>query len=93
LGQEISVIITKNLDGECYGTLNTLKENLIDGDRQIILDYMNEHHGIMKLTAKSSSEDIEKIFRMSRKAFKRAYGGLYKDRIIDFDDDKTFIVK
>ena len=30
---------------------------------------------------------------MSRKAFKRAYGGLYKERLIDFDEEKTFKVK
>lgn len=93
LGEEVKVTITKSLDGEYYGTLNDLKENMIDVDRKIILDYLNDHHGVMKLTAKSSSEEIEKIFKMSRKAFKRAYGGLYKDRIIDFDDTKTFIVK
>lgn len=93
LGQNVNVTITKTLDGECYGMMNAQKEELIDGDKEIILKYLDEHHGVMKFTAKSSSEEIEKSFKMSRKAFKRAYGSLYKERIIDFDDTKTFKVK
>lgn len=91
LGQRVNVCITKSMDGECYGTLNAHKEELIDSDKEIILSYLREHGGVMKLTAKSSAEDIEAIFQMSRKAFKRAYGGLYKDELITFTDDKTFL--
>jgi predicted RNA-binding protein (virulence factor B family) len=47
----------------------------------------------MKITAKTEATIIEAEFGLSRKAFKRAYGGLYKDRIIDFDEEKTFVVK
>ena len=93
LGEEVNVKITKALDNEYYGTLNKQKEDMIDSDKEIIINYMNDHHGVMKLTAKSSSEDVEKTLKISRKAFKRAYGGLYKDHIIDFDDEKTFFVK
>ena len=47
----------------------------------------------MPLDAKSSSEDVEKILNMSRKAFKRALGGLYKDEAVYFKDNKTFLLK
>ncbi|MCR4898417.1 MAG: hypothetical protein K5892_04230 [Acholeplasmatales bacterium] len=93
LGEKVTVKITKALDNEYYGTLNKQKEEMIDSDKEIIIDYMKLHHGVMKLTAKSSAEEVEKALKISRKAFKRAYGGLYKDHIIDFDDDKTFFVK
>ena len=93
LGMDVVVTITKALDGEYYGMLNQHKELLMDTDRELILDYMKNHNDSMPLTAKSSSEDVFKYLKMSRKAFKRAYGGLYKDHIIDFDDTKTFIVK
>ena len=93
LGMDVVVTITKALDGEFYGTLNQHKELLMDTDRELILDYMKKHNDSMPLTAKSSSEDVFKYLKMSRKAFKRAYGGLYKDHIIDFDDTKSFIVK
>ncbi|EJX00349.1 hypothetical protein EVA_11546 [gut metagenome] len=47
----------------------------------------------MPFTAKSSSEAIEYEFKISRKAFKRAYGKLYKDHLIDFDDKGTYLKK
>jgi len=93
LGEAVTVTITKPLDNEYYGTLNQHKEFLIDTDRELIVEYMKNHGGSMPLTAKSSSEDVFKYLKMSRKAFKRAYGGLYKDQIIEFDDNKTYFVK
>lgn len=91
IGQEVVVTITKELDGEYYGTLNAHKEILMEGDREIILNYLKNHHGVMKLTAKSTSEEVEALLGMSRKAFKRAYGGLYKDELITFDEEKTLL--
>ncbi|MDE6584068.1 MAG: hypothetical protein K2K15_01575, partial [Anaeroplasmataceae bacterium] len=89
LGEKVLVTITKMLDSEAYGTLNEHKEVLMDIDSKTILDYLESHNGMMPLTAKSSSADVEKIFQMSRKAFKRAYGALYKEQKITFDEDKT----
>ena len=93
MGQEVNVTITKIINGECYGTLNAHKEILVDTDKEIILSYLKSHHGIMKLSAKSSSEEIEKTLKISRKAFKRALGSLYKERIVDTDDEKTSLLK
>ena len=93
LGEEVNVTITKNLGEEYYGRLNAQKEEMIEPDKKIILDYLDKHHGVMKITAKTSAEVIEAELGLSRKAFKRAYGGLYKERIIDFDEEKTFVVK
>lgn len=93
LGQQVYVTITKMLVKEAYGSLNEHKELLMEDDKNTILEYLKEHAGIMPLTAKSSSEDVEKIFQMSRKAFKRAYGTLYKEHIIDFDDKNTYLRK
>lgn len=91
MGQEVNVTITKVVNGECYGTLNAHKEVLIDTDRELILKYLENHHGVMKLTAKSSSEEIEKTLKMSRKAFKRALGSLYKERLVEIDEEKTYL--
>lgn len=93
IGQEVTVTITKNVDGECYGTLNSRKEQMIDPDKETILKYLEDHHGRMNLTAKSSSEEIEKVFKMSRKAFKRALGALYKERKVEFDEVRTYLIK
>jgi predicted RNA-binding protein (virulence factor B family) len=73
--------------------LNHQKEEMIDGDKELILAYIKKHNGRIKITAKTEATIIERELKMSRKAFKRAYGGLYKDHVIDFDDEGTFLVK
>lgn len=94
LGEEVNVTISKKIENSYYGILNQHKEELMDIDRETILKYLDEHNGILRLTAKSSSEEIANIFpNMSRKAFKRAYGGIYKDRLIEFDEEKTWKLK
>jgi len=93
LGEELKVTITKKIENEYYGRLNAQKEEMIEPDKKIILDYLGKHHGVMKITAKTSADIVEKELGLSRKAFKRAYGGLYKDRVIDFDEEKTFVIK
>ncbi|MCR5231837.1 MAG: hypothetical protein K6B64_04245 [Acholeplasmatales bacterium] len=92
LGMEVSVVITKKLDNEYYGTMNQNKELLMVDDAKLLLEYLENHHGVMKLTAKSSAEEVEALLGMSRKAFKRAYGSLYKEHKITFDDEKTMLV-
>ena len=93
LGQEVEVTITKALDEEYYGMLNHQKEEMIDGDKELILAYIKKHNGRIKITAKTEATIIERELKMSRKAFKRAYGGLYKEHVIDFDDEGTFLTK
>ena len=93
MGSLVNVCITKAMEEEYYGTLNAQKEEMIDSDKEILLRFLNNNNGKMPLTAKSSAEEVESLLRMSRKAFKRAYGGLYKDHVIDFDDKHTFLVK
>ncbi len=93
LGEEVIVTITKILDEEYYGMLNEQKENMIDSDKELILAYLNKHNGRMKITAKTEASIVERELKISRKAFKRAYGGLYKDRVIDFDENETFLIK
>lgn len=92
MGELVNVTITKETDSEYYGTMNAHKEILMLDDKEAILEYLKSHHGVMKLTAKSSSEEVEALLGMSRKAFKRAYGSLYKDKLITFDDKKTTLV-
>ncbi len=93
LGEEVLVTITKMMEKEAYGSLNVHKELLMDTDKEAILHYLEEHNGILPLTSKTSSSDVEKFFQMSRKAFKRAYGALYKEERIEFDEEKTYLKK
>ncbi len=92
LGQTVNVKIVyiKN-ENEYNGSLINQKEDQIDPDKEYLLSYLKAHNNQMPLDAKSSSEDVLKILNMSRKAFKRALGGLYKDEVVYFKDNKTFL--
>lgn len=93
VGSLVNVKINKEGNGIYYGTLLLNKELQLVDDTNIILEYLKSHKGFMPFTAKSSSEAIELEFKISRKAFKRAYGKLYKEQIIDFDDKGTYLKK
>ncbi|QIG89042.1 RNA-binding protein [Chryseobacterium sp. POL2] len=60
----------------------------IDEYKQIILDKLNDNYGLIYLSDKSSPEDIKSELQMSKKNFKKAIGGLYKDKKIEIEDDK-----
>lgn len=54
-----------------------------------ILSYMKSHGGFMEITDKSPPEEIGRVFGVSKKTYKRAIGGLYKKRLITFEDNGT----
>lgn len=56
-----------------------------DHDRQVILDALTKHNGFLPISDKSSPETIASMLRLSKKSFKKAVGGLYKDGIITID--------
>jgi predicted RNA-binding protein (virulence factor B family) len=43
---------------------------------------------LLYLSDKSTPEEIKDELQMSKKNFKKAIGGLYKDKIVDLSDDK-----
>ena len=92
LGQEVDVMIIGRHDDELVGSLNKIKEELVVDDEKIILDYLKAHDG-MPYNAKTGAEEIEEVFHMSRKAFKRALGDLYKKREIYFEGENTYLNK
>lgn len=59
----------------------------------VILEYLKEHQGIMKLTDKSSPEEIEKVFNMSKATFKKSIGVLYRQRKVLIKDDGVYSVE
>lgn len=60
---------------------------------EIILKVLNERGGKLPLSDKSAPEEIYEQLQMSKKVFKKAIGGLYKDRkiIIGTDEIKLAI--
>ena len=52
-----------------------------------ILRYLKQNEGFAGLNDKSSPELISQLLGMSKKSFKKAIGGLFKQRVISIDDD------
>lgn len=58
-----------------------------DNDSQAIEDYLREHDGFAPVHDKSPPVQISDLFGMSKKQFKKAIGGLYKQRVINIESD------
>lgn len=93
LGETVNAEIISVSSNGYTASLNPHKENLIKDDADAILLYLSNHLGRMSFNTDSSPEEISLVFKMSKKAFKRALGHLYKARIIDFVDGETILVK
>jgi predicted RNA-binding protein (virulence factor B family) len=52
-----------------------------------ILEMLENNGGFLPYNSKSSPEDINRVFKMSKKVFKQAIGGLYKQRKIMIEED------
>ncbi len=94
IGEAVSPkIIIQNSKDEYTATLIEQKELMLEKDALYILDYLNQHSGVMPYTDKTSPEIISKVFHMSKSAFKRALGILYKAKKIKLDKEKTILNK
>jgi predicted RNA-binding protein (virulence factor B family) len=58
----------------------------IDGIAQSILQQLEEAGGSLPLNDKSDPDSIKEQFGISKKAFKKAIGALYKQRLIDINE-------
>ncbi len=89
LGQKVTVKITYESEKGYEGSLAATKEVVRLDDADLIMKILDEHSGIMPYTADTDSETISAAFGLSRKAFKRALGLLYKQRKVKFEEGKT----
>jgi len=62
--------------------------NTIEDDKAKILHQLTQKNGVVQLTDKSSPESIKFHLQMSKKAFKRALGALYKEKKIILHQDR-----
>lgn len=90
LGQMANVkIINIRPDNTYNGTLIEQKEIVISTDAELILAYLESHEGEMEITDKSNPELILETFNMSKGAFKRALGSLYKTKTVIIEPTKV----
>ena len=58
-----------------------------------IMALLKEQGGFLPVTDKSPPEEIQELFQVSKRAYKRAVGGLYKQRLISIDEDGIRLVR
>ena len=62
--------------------------NTIEDDKAKILHQLTQKNGVLQLTDKSYPESIKFHLQMSKKAFKRALGALYKEKKVLLHQDR-----
>lgn len=75
-------------DGHMNISLRPQKEKSIEGDMQLLLEYMNRHNGSLPFTDQSDPALIRASLGISKAAFKRAVGHLLKLKKISMKEGK-----
>lgn len=91
VGLEVEGRITKiREDGKINITLNKPIREQMDMDSKDILELLINNKGFLPYNDKTDSDTIKQVFKMSKKAFKRALGRLYKERHILIKEDGIY---
>ena len=92
LGEKVNGrIIDVKLDGTVNVSLLPRKEEVLDKDAQLILDYLITRKGAMPYGDKSMPEDIKERFNLSKGSFKRALGKLMKENKVYQEEGWTYL--
>lgn len=86
-------IIHLNTQHDANGSMIEQKELSRISDASIILKELQQLGGVLPLGNASTPEEIHRYFPMSKSAFKRAVGALYKERKITIYDNKIELTK
>jgi predicted RNA-binding protein (virulence factor B family) len=80
------------IEGKIDLSLQPLGYSHILDTKDVILKELRENGGHITLGDKSTPEEIYERFQISKSAFKKAIGGLYKERVITVGDQDIKIV-
>ncbi|MBF1006052.1 MAG: S1 RNA-binding domain-containing protein [Lachnospiraceae bacterium] len=92
-GDEIEArVLEVKEDGKLDLSLRQKAYVQMDADSALILDKLKQAGGSLPYQDKSSAEEIKEEFNLSKAAFKRAIGRLYKERMIVIEKDGIRLV-
>lgn len=92
VGDRLKGIVKKvRPDNKLDISLNKIGYRNIEPNAQIILKELEDNNGFLALTDKSDPDQIKDMMQMSKKAFKKAIGSLYKQRIITIKEDGIYL--
>ncbi|WP_318344808.1 CvfB family protein [Flagellimonas baculiformis] len=73
-------------------SLQPIGAKMLEPTAKIIHDKLQENNGFLPLHDKSSPEEIQKTLHLSKKAFKKGVGILYRQRKINIQDDGIYLL-
>ena len=79
-------------DGKIDVSLQKQGFSNVEPNAAIILEKLKENEGFLPLSDKSDPDDIKHHLEMSKKTFKKAIGGLYKQKLISIEPDGIKLV-
>ena len=92
-GDEIEArVLEVKEDGKLDLSLRQKAYVQMDADSALILDKLKQAGGSLPYQDKSCAEEIKEEFNLSKAAFKRAIGRLYKERVIVIEKDGIRLV-
>ncbi|MEQ8925250.1 MAG: S1-like domain-containing RNA-binding protein [Fulvivirga sp.] len=87
VGDELKGFVSKiREDGKLDLRLNKVGVEAIDENAKRLIEALEKNDGELALHDKSSPEEIQRELKMSKKAFKKALGGLYKNKRVELLD-------
>lgn len=93
VGQNVQARVTEvREDGKLNLSPHKKAYEQIDEDAKLVLRVIGEYDGVLPYTDKAAPNVIERDFGMSKNAFKRAVGRLYKEGKIDIGE-KSITIK
>ncbi len=81
-------VVSVKPDGKLDLTLREKAYIQMDADAEKILEILDSYAGVLPFSEKASPEVIKRETGLSKNAFKRAIGHLYKERLIDLTGGK-----
>ena len=89
IGQQISARVTNvKEDGKLDITIRQKAYLQMDEDAKALLELLDSYAGVLPFTEKASPEVILRETGLSKNAFKRAVGRLYRERLVEIHDGK-----
>lgn len=94
IGDEVEARVTGvKPDGKLDLSIRRKAHLQMDEDAEYVMQVIDEFEGVLPFNDKVSPEIIQREFKMSKNAFKRAVGKLYKEGRIEITENRIIKVK
>ena len=94
IGEEVEARVTAvKADGKLDLSIRQKAHLQMDQDAEYVMQVIDEFDGVLPFNDKVSPEVIQREFQMSKNAFKRAVGKLYKEGKIEITENRILKVK